>query len=495
MSSEKRFSNVLSVGKDTLIYIPTRLSPVLFGFLALFIYTRIFAPDIYGNYSLFEATIGFLGIFTYGWINESNLRFFALYKLNNRIEAFLSTSFFVLIAAVVVIAAALLALSWFSFLPRVLIEYFAIVVAILVVNSLFETLLTVLRSDRKPKDVSLYRTLSSGLCLGVSLVFIFLFGWDLLAILLGILLTNLALSLIIVLKFRFASYIHARHFSTDTLKEFMQYGLPLMTTLLFSWIMWVSNRYVIDYFKGPYEVGIYTTAFQLASYPISMVASMIALAAYPIIVDVWEKKGEEATNHLISDLTRYYLLFAIPAFVGIVVLSENMMVIAGKSYMIGYTVLPWICFGQLLFGLCFYTTKGLQLRKKTVVLAVLIGVAGMANLGLNILLVPAYGFLGSAVAMTLSYLLYAIFASWISGSYLKWSLPLGSVRNVVACSAIMGGALWLLRAQLSVSLAALFILVIIGAIVYTVAITLSGEVKSEFGLIRKYYRSLASGSI
>ena len=82
------------------------------------------------------------------------------------------------------------------------------------------------------------------------------------------------------------------------------------------------------------------------------------MAAYPIIIDTWEKNGDEITRELISSVSRYYLLLAVPSMIGTIVLSKEIMLILGQSYYMGYSVVPWVSFGSLMLGLCFYSNKG-----------------------------------------------------------------------------------------------------------------------------------------
>jgi O-antigen/teichoic acid export membrane protein len=194
---------ILSVGKDTLLYIPSKLLPALFGFIGLSIYTRVFSPGEYGDYTLIMATIGIFGIFAYSWINSANLRFFTRYKNENRSESFLSTSFFTLIGTLIGSSLLLAFLSKFSFLPHNIANYLMLAIGVLIATSFFETLMNILRADRKPKNVSLFRSLSSGLCLASSLLLIYIFNLGISAILLGYILTSSILSLVIILKFNF----------------------------------------------------------------------------------------------------------------------------------------------------------------------------------------------------------------------------------------------------------------------------------------------------
>lgn len=490
MDDEKSKGAIKNFGWDTVKYVPYRIFPVLFGFLGLWIYTRIFAPEDYGDYMLINITISLLSIFAYTWIDEANLRFFSAYKKENRLDVYVSTGFFLLTGTLIILVIVLLALSYLSILPKALSFYMSLVIGDLVVVSLFEILLTLIRANRKAVEASLYRSLSSFLYLAISITLIFLFNLGIAAILLGFIITNTVLSLAIIMKYDYVQYFHIKSFSTETMKEYAHYGIPLTITQIFSWILLLSDRYFIEFFKGSYQVGIYSAAFQLADYPISMVTSIVLMAAWPIIIDTWEKSGEKATKSLITGLSRYYIIFVVPAFIGVTLLSQNMIGILTPEYYIGYTIIPMVCLAKALFGLCWFMNIGLELKKKTSILAILIGVSGLIEISLNFMVVPTYGFIGSSIALATSYLIYWLLSAIISRKYLAWDLPISSIKNVVLSTCAMAVVLYVVKSYLDLSILSLIMLIALGVLVYLFAMLLTREVWHEAKWAKKIVSSV-----
>lgn len=474
-----------SFGKDTLTYVPYRIFPVLFGFLGLWVYTRVFTPSDYGIYSIVNITIGLLGIFAYSWINESHLRFFVPYKNGNRLEIYFSTSFLLLALTLAALSGVLLFLGYISFLPEGVIDYLLLIIGVIVVLSFFETCLTLLRSDRKANQASFYRSISAVFYLVISLALIFLFKMGIESILISYIITNAGLTATIVLRNNYLGYIRLDSFSFDSLREFVAYGLPLTAALVFSWVLLVSDRYFIEFFKGSYEVGIYSAAYQLADYPISMFTSMMLIAAFPIIIDTWEKKGEQATKSLITGLMRYYFIFVIPAFAGVVILSMNLMCILTDEYFSGYMIVPFVCLSKALFGVCWYLDKGMELKKKTVIVAVLIAISAILDIGLNLVLVPAYGFVGAGIAQGIAYSFYCVISLVVSRRYLNWAMPVKSIKNITMAALVMAVVLVGVKQYLDLSVVSLFLLVGLGALTFFVCIILTGEIKTETGFATK----------
>lgn len=477
-----------NIGKDILLYIPGQLVPSLLGFISLSIYTRIFSAKDYGEYSLIITTLSVLSIFGYSWLSSSNLRFFSMYRDSNRLDSFFTTSSFILILSLITSLIAFCTLSMLSFFPHIISNNILILVGYLLVMSFYDTFINLLRADRKPRIISIIHILSSISHLLTSLFLIYVLNFGISALIVGYIISYLIFSVVIILKLNFYKHIHSKNLSMGIAKELSSYGLPLIATLLFSWVLIMFDRYIIFYFRGNYEVGIYSAAYQLASYPLSLISSIIIVAAFPVIIGSWEKHGEYVTRDIIADSARYYLLFATPAFFGITTLSKEFIQILDQSYSTGYNVLPWICFGSLVSGFCFYTNKGLELHKKTRILSYMVCIVGILNIVMNLFLVPKYGYYGAGVATCLSYIGYLIISHTISKKYLKLTVSIKSVSNLLISSFVMSFVLLTIKQLLDGSFIALSALIVLGVMVYFSVLAIIGELENEIFIIKAYLR-------
>lgn len=472
-----------NIGKDSLAYLPGQLIPSIVGFIALSIYTRIFSAEDFGDYSIIMATVSLLGVFTYAWLNNSNIRFFSSYKSNDMLASFFTNLLFILAICFFCIICILLILFKLSFIPFNISNYLIYLVGVLVANSIFEISITFLRADRKPKTVSLINLLATLFSFSTSLFFIYFLNYGIAGIFIGYISTYLIISIYSFGKSKLYSNLKLSTISKSILREFTCYGFPLTFTLLFSWILIISDRYMIAYLRDSSEVGIYSAAYQLASYPMTLISSIIMMSAFPIIINSWEKNESTITIDLISNASKYYLLIAIPSFVGITVLSKEIMLLLGDSYSIGANVLPWVCFGTLFSGLCMYTNKGFELRKKTKELSFLVGLIAISNVLMNYLLIPKFGYYGAGVSTGLSYLFYFLLSSSLSKYYLKWVAPVKSIYRIIFSSFIMSSILIIMKGLFNNSLLNLLLLILIGGLTYITILYLVNEIKEEVRFI------------
>lgn len=478
--------SLLSIRKDTFIYIPGKLIPILVGFISLYIYTRIFSAKDFGDYSIIMTTVAIVSIFTYGWLDNSYLRLFAIYEKKQKIELLFTTSILILVFFLFISSISLFILKELSILFETISSHILLFVCFLASSSFFNIFTAILRANRKAKAISFLLSSLSIFSLVNSLLLIYLLNFGINAILISYVFNYSILSVIIFFKFKFYNHLSLSFFSKETAKELFNYGLPLIITLFSSWILIMSDRYMIAYFRGNYEVGIYSAVYQLVDSPMSMISTLIMMAAFPIIIDTWEKNGDQITIELISKTSRCYLLLAIPSLFGIISLSSEIMILLGQSYSSGYVVLPWICFGSLLSGLCFYTNKGIELYKKTKILACIIFISSISNIFVNFLFIPQYGYYGAAISTALSYTIYFVLSYMISKRYIKWRVPISSIFRILVSSIVMSFSLSILKMYLRNSIANLTLLIIFGLLIYIISLALTGEIKTEIKIIQKH---------
>lgn len=486
---DKKLLNKLikSVGKDSLIYIPSRILPALIGFIGLSLYTRLFTPVDYGYYSLVLATVGIFTIFTYLWLNNSNLRFFPVYRNRNELGKYFTTTFFLMGTSIILSMAVIFLLVEFHVISGELSNFVFVIIGLLISNSFVQTLLTILRSERKAKYVSLF-TCASALCsIAISLSLIFIVHLGIISILIGQFVTDLSISFIIIFAFKFQPYIRPKYFSTAAVKEFLVYGAPFILMSISAWILAYSDRYILEYFVGAEDVGVYYAASQLGAMPIDLISSILIMAALPILINNFEENGEKSTGVLITHVIRYLLMIVTPAALGIFIISSDFASLLGNRYAVGSAIIPIISLGAILRGVYMYTDLGLQLKKKTVLMSAVMILTAVGKVFINLFFIPMFGISGAAMTTVIANFSFMAITWVISIRVLFWEFPLKSfvcsiASSIIMCLALFGVKMTVLTRATPISFA---LLVILGIGVYFLSITLMGELKTEIHFIRE----------
>jgi O-antigen/teichoic acid export membrane protein len=119
---------------------------------------------------------------------------------------------------------------------------------------------------------------------------------------------------------------------------------------------------------------------------------------------------------------------------------EIASVVLGEEFREGHTIIPFVVGGVAVWGLAMIGHKGLEIAEKTRTMLLLVIVAAAANIALNFILIPKYGYNGAAFATCLSYTVYPVLAWWATRSLVPWRIPWGSALRIVVAAIVMGGA-------------------------------------------------------
>jgi len=406
-NAEKISFPIISVAGDAFRYIPSRIIPALGGFLSIAIYTRFLGPRDYGLYTLVTVTISMLSV-VFVWINKPSMRYFEEYKRKNALSGFISTSIASLIFLFFVIA-----LIWYALiaiLKRHIDRDFAyllkIGVFVLIAEVGYFFVLTILQAERKSLKYSVYTSINTIGKLLVAICLLWLFSLGPQSILWAILLVTGGLFCLELASFFRRWSIKISRYSKSQIKRFASYGFPLIGESIGMLILAVSDRYMIQYFLGPKEVGIYSAGYNMvASIMDSLFGGILMLAALPVIFQTFEHKGEVETRSLLKDLLSIYSIILVPVVLGIAALSKSIVgVFLDKSFQNTYIILPWVAGGILFWGATTYVIKSFELREKTLYITYLVLFAGGLNILLNLFFIPVFGIIGAGLSTLASYL-------------------------------------------------------------------------------------------
>lgn len=198
-------------------------------------------------------------------------------------------------------------------------------------------------------------------------------------------------------------------------KYSLNISLPLIPHNLSNNILSESDRLIINYFRGPAEVGLYTLAYSYSNI-LSTIWNSFNQAWSPWFM---EKLKEEKFDDIIRAVKPYTIVFSI-LFLGMIAVGPEALRIFGPAeYQDGVWVIA-----PVLLGLYFQFAYSLYVNaeiyyKKTKYVSMGTLVAGIIDLGLNIVFIPIYGFIGAAYTTLVGYLILFIIHYVLSNRIVK----------------------------------------------------------------------------
>jgi O-antigen/teichoic acid export membrane protein len=423
-----------------------------------------------------------MGIIGSRWLIESVARFYAQFELRNDLDRFFSTIVYSFsLSSILIIgltAGGIIILQ--EKISNELTPFLWIGILVYLTTSIYSIFLFTLRASLQAKSFSLYEIIFSAGKLGLALIIVYLFKLGAISLLIVFILIQVPLVFFLLKKFSIIKRFKLKYVSRKHLNEFLRFGTPLIISSLSVWVLALSDRYLLNFFKSSAQVGIYSVSYSLVDRSVALLYTILMLAAHPIIIYTWEEKGKEVTRKLITDLSRYFFIICIPAFLGISVLSKEIFsVLVGSDFMESYKLVPFFAFCSLCAGWFQYIGKGFEIYKKTLLMAFIIFISGFLNVILNVLFIPHYGVIGAGIAKSISYAGLIILGIKMSRSFMPWQISGKSVLRISFAGGVMAVCLILVKIFLSVSLLNLILLIGFGIIVYTVILLLSKEIRTE----------------
>lgn len=488
MTEQEFVTNTLlrKIGKDFLGYVPARVVPAIASFLGLSIYTRLLDPAQYGMYVITMTTVSIFTAVGFNWLNSSNLRYFKKYEKEQKLSKLISTGIFILVSFFIVGS-----ILWYG-VTAVLKPYLGgnlvhlLRIGILLVGSQagFSFIIAILRANRQTVKYGFYSSIQSlgTVILGAGFLHIFKLGPE--GIIWGTIIATFGLAARELFLLIRDNNVKLSNLSLNLLSKLGSYGVPLVGVTLGSNILSLADRYMIQFFIGVDEVGIYSSGYNIANRGVILLFSVLLTASYPIMVQTYEQKGENQTRIIFERVMELYFLILIPGVLGITVLAPDITeVILGKSFQRANIFMPWVASGVFCLGLTNLISYIFGLKERTLYALYLVLGASLLNMILNFFLIPAYGAVGAAYATFLSYSIYVIF-SWSLGSKLfSFAIPWKTFLKAVLSAIIMYLSLGMVMPALGSGLMNLVIKILTGMSIYLILILFLKE-KNSLRLIR-----------
>lgn len=174
-------------------------------------------------------------------------------------------------------------------------------------------------------------------------------------------------------------------------------SLPmLMTGSIFFILNWIDNLF-IGYFKTEAEVGIYDTAFKLATIGAILLQAVNAIQG-PVFAEFKASGDLRQLRRSVFESNRLLFLLTLPLTALLLAIPEWLLGLFGAEFKAGAQCLIILAIGHLLSALCGSVGMLLQMTGHQRTYNKIIVVAAGLSILLNILLIPGWGIMGAAIA-------------------------------------------------------------------------------------------------
>ena len=184
------------------------------------------------------------------------------------------------------------------------------------------------------------------------------------------------------------------------IKYALLFGAPLILSDVAWKLIQNADFYMLSAFDRQTELGLYAFISRLINY-IYLAASPIIWIMYPYLVDTFHKEGNrlgDKTRHLLESQLRYSTLFLLGAMGGVLINLDWLVdLLANEAYGQSMAYLLFAPYPALV-TLMYLGQQVLLLEKKIRLVSISYAAGLMANIGGNLVLIPALGILGAIIS-------------------------------------------------------------------------------------------------
>lgn len=425
--------------RGVLGYLPVNIVQGVVGLLTIVLFTRVLDPAQYGVYALAFSVGSLTQTCVLTWTEAAMARFLAARESDGRTADHFATLYRLWLGAAVLVP---IACAVVLVLPLNGPLRFALVSAL--ASGLVNSLVRLAQERRRAAGevansalLSIVHTLG-GFLVGLALAFAGLGGAS---PVLGVGLTSAA-CLVLVLPGELKRMAGGA-FDKALARSYAAYGLPVSLSLILALVLASTDRLLLGAFLDEATVGVYHAGYSLGSRTLDVVFIWLGMAGAPALISALERGGQPALVEAAREQAGFMTLLTLPAAVGLALVARPLAeLMVGEALRTGAAhVTPWIAASGWLSGVTtYYLLQAFTLARRTPLLIVSMSAPAIANVILNLLLIPRLGLDGALWATTISYGLGAV-AAWALGRRAcPLPIPWGVLAKAgVACAAMAVG--------------------------------------------------------
>jgi O-antigen/teichoic acid export membrane protein len=237
-------------------------------------------------------------------------------------------------------------------------------------------------------------------------------------------------TIIIALIYLIQIYKHTKlqiYWSKSLFRDSLTFGLKMYLNGMLASLNYRVDMFIMGYLLGATEIGYYIIAVGWSEM-LWMLTNSLAVVFFPRI----SNSTLDEANYFTPLVCRNLLLISFPVAVGLSIGSTILgPLLYGQKFAASIVPMYWIMPGIWIFSIVKILSSDLSGRGKPELNLIPLGIATIANIPLNFLLVPILGVNGASLSSTLSYtissiIIMVIFTKVSGVSIRKVIIPQGS---------------------------------------------------------------------
>ncbi len=395
------------ISKNILSYVPSKLLVVVNVLFIIPLLSYLFSEKEMSFYFIAIYLVNIMCTCTSDWITKTIIRFHEKFNLNNKLDDFYSSIFWLILFANIIIS--ILFVMFFGVFSKhfgvstsLLIQTLCVLLPCGIRQFLFQFLRVTNRSFLYTSAIFLYQVFFIILIL----LFYKLHNTDATFIILAMNIAIMLVDIYMVKRTKLDFKIKFK-FDKEILFEIVKYGSPLIITNV---CYWLTLHFSKLYFQ---EQGLFLCTsilgicMLLVNNIIQSVASSFIFAAFPVIVERYEH-NKDVKKYWTMTL-QLYLFFMLPVVMTFCFLAKEIThIFLPEKYFIGAVTLPLFAISGFAHEFLKLITVKYHLKNVTHTESLISFLLVLFSIFLNIFLINAFELLGAAVALLITEILFLL---------------------------------------------------------------------------------------
>lgn len=396
-------SKLKNLAGETALYGMGSIVPRVLNFFLIALHTRIFYPEQLGLYTNLYAWVAFLNIVYLFGMETAYFRF-ATRPGADENQVFRSAQTFILAIGAVMTGAILVfaqPVSAYFGIPNHP-EFIQGLGLLMFIDAAVSIPFARLRFQKKARQFVAAKLINVGLVVGLNLFFLLVvydprlnIGFSILA--------NLVGNAFYLLFFATTLIQWRPVWNTRIIRELFNYSWPIMLMGLAGMTNEMFSRLTLGWWlpegfypgqNTEYAWGVFGACFKYATI-VNVVVQAFRFAAEPFF---FSNAHDKTSPELFARVNHYFIIVCSFMVLSVVVHLDWLKYLIDPVYWEGLVVVPYLLFGYLFLGVYYNLSIWYKLTDRTYA-GTLITLVGMGmTIGLNYLLIPVAGYLGSSWA-------------------------------------------------------------------------------------------------
>ncbi len=388
---KRSYKNLIS---NSIIFTIANLGTKFVSIVMVPLYTYVMSAEQYGTVDLITTISGILLPIVFMSMSDAVLR----YSMDTRYEkkSVLTAGLFIYLCGGLILVPIL---CIFSILDLPFSEYVVLCASLLICNGLMQLINQFLRASNHVRAFALNGVLYTFAFAGLNIVFLVKLKLGVLGYVYSILCADLVCIVFGVVISRIWHYISI-HLDRTTLKQMLNYSIPLIPNALMWWIMDASDKFIITMFLGIDANGLYAISKKLPT---------LIDTFHGIFNQAWQLSAiQENDSADVKDFSSfvyrvYYVFLFLVVSILLAVGKPVVHFVLGDEYLETWKYIPFLLIAVAFSSMAGFLSSKLIADEKTKVIFRTTVVGAVVNTVLNFILIPCAGINGAAIATMIGF--------------------------------------------------------------------------------------------